>query len=110
MMGMTEENKAKLWERIPVAAGQPMSDKDIEVLTGILHSESFIKALGRVYGIAHEMPTTLLRANLSDPNERNEAIKIQGMVQGYLNAIELLLDLTVLPEGDEDVSPASTDS
>ncbi len=110
MMGMSEENKSRLWDQIPVLAAAPLTEKDIEVITGILHSESMLKALGRVYGMAHELPTTLLKANLEDPTERGQAIRVQGMVQGYLNAIELLLDLVVLPEGDDDVSPASTDS
>lgn len=82
---------------------QPLTEKDQELLQGILSSSVMVKALGLASNAAREIPMAILGLDLSKPENCHEASRAQGRVQGVLQTIELLFDLvTSAEEEDED--------
>ncbi len=107
MQGIDHKQKEALWEKITQNQLAVLDDREQELLTGMLHSSAMIKALGRIYGFANNIPSGFVKMNLIDPKDLESAIRGQGQIQGYVGFIEALFSLVTLPEEIEDDSESA---
>ena len=94
--------KAQLWDMIQSSGPLALNAKEEELLSGILQSSTTIKALGIVYCLAQELPTSVMALDLSDVKNQHEASRCQGRIQGVMMTIESLLSLVTAPEEQSD--------
>ena len=99
---LNEEQKAGLWIKIHQAQFAQMSEKDLEVLAGILRTEPMVKALGQIYAGCNSLPAQFVGLDLMDDEDRGKGIKLQGLIQGGVDFIDGLLSLVTLPEERSD--------
>jgi hypothetical protein len=108
MLGITSEQKERLWERLQAYDGQPLTEKEQETLVGLLHSEPMVKALSQLLRSTNDLPGEYFtQFNLADPLGVAQAIKLQGVITGNIQAIEALFSLITLPEEKQDDEPES---
>ena len=105
---LNEEQKARIWRMIQLDTMDSMSQKDVEVLCNIIHSEPMLKALALLYKNAQEVPMQFLQLNLGDDSQRAVASELQGRAKGIISTIDSLLDIITLPE-EEDNGSTDTD-
>jgi len=106
--GITEERKAALLEKIQQYQNAGLEEKEVELLCGILQSETMLKALGQIVAMAKETPQQILNFVLTTPEGLDQGIRTQGFALGLLNAIECLYALITLPEetSDDNAQPS----
>jgi hypothetical protein len=109
MQGIREEQVGKLWQRIAAYQMDALTEKDQEVLCGLIHTEPMLKALGQLLAFANGLPHSMIQLRLTDPEQLEQAIRTQGLAQGYIQSIESLLALITLPEETDDDDSTTSD-
>lgn len=80
---------------------------DAEELRSLLENPHVKKALGIIYQGFTDHRLHLVQYNLENPEERAEATKLQGRIQGVEEFLEQLLELA-MPEQNEQESNDAT--
>ncbi len=102
MIGIEEEQARRYIEIAKKKGDEPFTDKDQELLTAMLTSETGLKALGRVMAWANYSTTGFMQVDLATQTGLRDAMSLQGRINGYFSAVELLFGLITLPEETED--------
>jgi hypothetical protein len=105
-----QKQRENLTQKVAAFSQDVLTDKDKDVLARIITTEPMLKALGQIYGFATNSYLQFGGVDLSNESERHKASALQGHIQGYFGAIDLLFQLITLPEEIEDDEPESVDA
>ena len=101
MNGLTPEQVERYIEIAKTKGLEPFTDKDQELLTAMLTSETGLKAVGKVMAWANLAVTGFMQVDLATEMGRKDAMNLQGRISGYFHGVELLFGLITLPEEEE---------
>ncbi len=101
MSPLTEEQKQRIWEQIASLGIQPFEGKEEEQLSVMVRSKAMLKAFGTVYSSAQSASTAISSLDFGLDRSRVDAARLQGRMEGMIQAVELVLELVTAEEEQE---------
>lgn len=102
---MTPDLAASVFERVQqfAALNVELTDKDKEVLGRLVNSEPVLKGLAQVVRMGLNGAGDFFKsANVLDPAQQMQVLRLQGSVDGTLLAVQNLINLAIVEEDEEE--------